>query len=105
REVGRPVAGVHVADRDEVAGTSKGEQPPPPQPALGGHGDGGVHLGQALDLASVFSPASRAVEGIGQGFRAQTGAFGSISAMMADLLLYCNSFATASSHSPLAPAG
>ncbi len=43
-EVGGPIAGVHVADTDQVGGTCKGEQAPPERVVSGG--DGPVDFGQ-----------------------------------------------------------
>ena len=54
----RPVAGIHVADRDHVAGTGKGKQPPDPEATLR-HGHRGMDLGQArsnLFVARCNSP-------------------------------------------------
>ncbi len=45
-EVGRPVARVHVADRDQIAGTGKGQQPAQPVTA-GGHRNRPVDLREA----------------------------------------------------------
>ena len=44
-ERGRPVAGVHVADGDEIAGAEEGERPSEGR-TLRRHGDGAVDLGQ-----------------------------------------------------------
>ena len=46
-EVGRPIAGVHVADRDQVAGAGKREQLAPETGAVG-NGD------RAVDLRKTF---------------------------------------------------
>ncbi len=45
-EVGGPVAGVHIADRDHVAGTREGHQAAEPGP-LAWHRNRGMDLGQA----------------------------------------------------------
>ena len=56
-EVGGPVAGVHVADRDEVARSGEGEELSP-EAGAGGDGDGAMDLGQA-QRAGGESPAAR----------------------------------------------
>jgi hypothetical protein len=56
-EVGRPVAGIHVADGDEVARPGKGEELSP-EPGIGGNGNGAVYLAQA-QFAARQPPAVR----------------------------------------------
>ncbi len=55
-EVGRPIAGVHVADGDEIARADEGEHPAPPA-ARGRNGDRGVDLGEALGGGRIGAPA------------------------------------------------
>ena len=54
-EVGRPVAGVHVADGDEVAGPGEGEELAPEAGALG-NGDRAMDLGQARGTGGEAPP-------------------------------------------------
>src|SRR5206468_7705054 len=99
REVGRPVAGVHVTDGDQVAGAEEGQQPPRPMPAKG-HRDGRIDFGQAaLGAGSgVSAPASGSRIGhsktLGRGFGTQIGRSYVHYDKMADIYLYCNPFAT-----------
>jgi hypothetical protein len=48
-EVGRPIAGVHIADRDQVPRSGERKQLAPEAGALG-HGDGAVDLRKAFSL-------------------------------------------------------
>ncbi len=57
REVGRPVARVHVADGDDEAGPGEGAQLAPAGAARG-HGDAAVDLGQGGALGRE-APAGR----------------------------------------------
>ena len=68
REVGRPVAGVHVADRDQVSRPGKGQQPARPV-AADRDRNAPVDLGQAaLGVGGgVRAPAGGAGRGICQG--------------------------------------
>ena len=56
RQVGRPIAGVHVADRDEVTRTGEGEELPP-ETAGQRHRDGAVDLRQT-DIGRGPAPAA-----------------------------------------------
>ena len=85
REVGRPVARVHVPDRDQVAGTGKGQQPAPPV-AAEGDGNGPVHFRQAaLDTRrDIRTPASGTGQGLWQGIGGKPGDLASMSSRMTD---------------------
>ena len=61
-EVGGPVAGVHVADGDEVAGAGEGEQLAPEAGAVR-DGDRAVDLGQAARVRRQAPAAVRAQAG------------------------------------------
>ena len=54
-DVGRPVAGIHVADRDEIAGAGEGQHLPP-EAAADRNGNGSVDFGKAQ--AGGWSPGS-----------------------------------------------
>ncbi len=103
REVGGPVARVHITDGDQIAGAEEGQQPARPMPAKG-HRDGRIDLRQAELRASggVSAPAGGSRVGhrdtLNRGLRAQCGRSGVHLNKMADINLYCNSFATASSN-------
>src|SRR4029078_13145508 len=102
REVGGPVAGIHVADRNQVARAKEGQQPTRPVPAKG-NSNGRIHVGQAALRAGggVSASASRRVGHrytLSRGLRAKRGRSGIHRNKMADIGSYCNSFATASGH-------
>src|SRR5207245_1149853 len=55
-EIGRPVARIHVADGDQIAGSGKGEDLPP----LGGSADGDA----AVDLGEAWGDAGPSPTGL-----------------------------------------
>ena len=62
-EVGGPVAGVHVADGDEVAGAGEGEELAP-EAGVVGDGDGAVDFGQAARAGRQAPRRGRASTGL-----------------------------------------
>ena len=97
-EVGRPVAGVHVADRDQIAGAEKGQQPARTNGRRRGRRwSRSPRAGCAGAGRGIRTPAGGGWSGIRQGLGGQIGRSGIHPGKMADIRSYCNSFATASS--------